>query len=351
MGDKPSDIFRLEDRCIGFPRKHQEAFKSSLKAMNDSVAIREEIQRSQMAMSEYMNMTKFIEEPEVQGDDDYWDCGDTAIDEFTASVVGQGNNTTATANAITTLNCKADAMAINDLHQKVSDASVRLDFSGKFKAVCCHNPSKMVLKDMYFTLKSGHIWRLDDLNGYELMKHYDAETDVKLDHYASICPRFYKFLGKSFAVWDEGDTHLVDIFRELYDLKDINRFLSFVLKSGHYLNVPYTTTDAKVMKDFGKPVYPERFNGRFDEERVSYKTAADRLCERVTSRRDRISDNIAPQANDLDISYAKAMKAKRDGRSYIQMCSDGTMVSVGEHKSQLTMSEEIEQRLIDKYLT
>jgi len=71
---------------------------------------------------------------------------------------------------------------------------------------------------------------------------------------------------------------------------------------------------------------------------------------RLESRSDRIPPSIAKE-REVDDSMAKAMKAKRDGRFDVRMCSDGTMVRVGEHKPQLSMGEEIEQRLIEKYLT
>lgn len=71
---------------------------------------------------------------------------------------------------------------------------------------------------------------------------------------------------------------------------------------------------------------------------------------RLESRSDRIPPSIAKEC-EVDDSMARAMKAKRDGRFDVRMCSDGTMVKVGEHKPQLSMGEEIEQRLIEKYLT
>ncbi|UJE34765.1 hypothetical protein vBAbaPP1_154 [Acinetobacter phage vB_AbaM_P1] len=361
MGDKPSDIFRLEERCIGFPRKHQDAFKSSLKAMNDSVAIREEIQRSQMAMSEYMNMTKFIEEPEDQGDDDDWDCDDTAIEEFTASVVGQGHNITAIANAVTTLNCKADAMAINDLHQKVGDGPVHVDHSRFYKAMDVESPYTMVMDGSVHTINDRYVQidRVFDFQVPQIIRAFDQYTSIGLDGYSSRVPYFYYYLGKTFIVWDEGRNSILDIFRSLYRLRNIGDFKRFCDATGH--TVVYDSLGDVVgvalhdeSRSTGRILHPKRVSGNahivedfefnkpnpYDEDKHRYRIG----LTKGTTRRDRVSD-------DLDTSYAEAMKARRDGKTWDERTlSCGQRIRVSSEPSQ-TMTEEIEQRLIDKYLT
>lgn len=327
MENKSSGIFRLEGDDIGYPSNHEDAMLASIMSMRES----------NDAALEYMNMTGHL--------------GKESIERFENSVVEQDKLIKATSEAITSL------------QTRVSDGLMHINHCDQYKVMDVYKPYEIVMRNSSYTVNTRYLGvsELDENNFRSILDTFNTYTPIGLSGFANPIPVWYEFLGKTFAVWDKGSEDLVCIFRRLYELRNPEDFRCFCMSLGYTCKTVFGY-GCNVL-DGDTVIYPKRVRGKFvnvlgDTNRTDRLPKSVLKVERpffnsIDMREDSGLEFEEPLPVDfIDYSYAKVMKAKRDGGTWDERTlTCGTIVrTMSEPKPKLTIAEEIEQRLIEKYL-
>ncbi|AYD82332.1 hypothetical protein HOU35_gp044 [Acinetobacter phage vB_AbaM_B09_Aci05] len=269
------------------------------------------------------------------------------------------------------LNIRATADAVTELQRDMTGGPAPIPHRNRYKAILADKPYVMYLQGCKYVVNPkfmpyNDLSCIDDLSLAAVLRIYDKYTNIKLQDYESIVPVKLEVLDRIILVWDKrADVDKFDIFKQVMEFSD-DDFDTYAKRRGWrvhrdpYKKLLTLSKPDPVRVHVGFPrksrmIMPEEINGWEDdvEEDIDecWEFENEGSLEEVMVERSRI-DRIPPsleRGDNIDMSMAEAMKAKRDGRFDVRMMTDGTMVKVGEPK--LSMSEEIEQRLIEKYLT
>ncbi|WP_378347480.1 hypothetical protein [Acinetobacter baumannii] len=314
----------LEENYIERIRKRRD----KLKSLNDSVA----------ASQEYMRWRGDV----------YEKAEPKAISDLYEKVSEQSKTISATANAITQLNTSIGGNVAPVSH------------SNRYKAILADKPYVMYLQGCKYVVNPDSmpyhdLRHLDPMGIVSVLKIFDRWTNIKIHDYASIQPIQLEVLDKTIFVWDKrADVDKFEIFKQVMEFSD-DDFDTYARKRGWRVHRdPYNKLLTLSKPDPVHIGFPRKSRMIMPEEICEWEDETEEdfdECWEFENERSRI-DRTPPslkKGKDVDTSMAEAMKARRDGRFDVRVMSDGTTVKVGEPK--LSMSEEIEQRLIEKYLT
>ncbi|AZF88533.1 hypothetical protein TAC_0145 [Acinetobacter phage TAC1] len=283
------------------------------------------------------------------------------------------------------LNIRETADAITKLQRDMTERPAPIPHRNRYKAILADKPYVMYLQGCKYVVHPNFmpyndLSCIDDLSLAAVLRVYDKYTNIKLQDYESIVPVKLEVLDKTILVWDKrADVDKLDIFKQVMEFSDddFDTYakrkgwrthrddrgkiialskpdpvrVGFPRRSGMFMHGMVEDWEDDVEEDIDECWEFE--NEESKEYSDSYSESNDEhLLQKIYERKlETRSKRIPPYLKDesIDMSMAEAMKAKRDGRFDVRTLCNGTTIKVGEPK--LSMSEEIEQRLIEKYLT
>lgn len=315
----------LEENYIERIRKRRD----KLKSLNDSVA----------ASQEYI----------MWRGDAYKKAEPKAISDLYQKVSEQSKTISATANAITELNTS------------IGGGPAPITHRNRYKAILADRPYVMYLQGCKYVVNPNFmpyhdLRNLDPMGIVSVLKIFDKWTNIKIHDYDSIQPVQLEVLDKTIFVWDKrADVDKFEVFKQVMEFSDDDFDIYAKERGWRVHRDPYNKLLTLSKPDPVRVGFPRKsglFNPEMSDDYGDWDESEDiDECWEFENERSRIGRTppSLKKGRDVDTSMAEAMKARRDGRFDVRVMSDGTTVKVGEPK--LSMSEEIEQRLIEKYLT